>query len=207
MIKKLSLLLLLVGASLVTGTAHAAPITESAFQLRRDMAKLWSDHVFWTRLYIESALEKRADLKVTTDRLLKNQDDIGNAIANYYGKAAGSQLAKLLRDHIMIAADVIKSAQAGNKDQLKINDDKWHKNADEIALFLNKANSKNWGEKEMRDMLYNHLKLTTDEVVARINRKWSDDVKIFDQVLDQALAMGQSLANGIIAQFQPRFNR
>lgn len=194
-------------SSLVHAQGTPCSVTESACQLRRTMAKLWSDHVFWTRLYIKSALDNSADLKATTNRLLKNQDDIGNAVGFYYGAPAGKQLAKLLKEHILIAAEVVKNAQSGNKKEFAAQDAKWHKNADDIATFLNKANPANWGEKEMRDMLYNHLKLTTAEVVARLGKKWDADVKIFDEAYNQILDMGQGLANGIIAQFSDKFKK
>jgi hypothetical protein len=42
------------------------------------------------------------------NRLMKNQDDIGRAIAGYYGPAAGQQLTTLLKEHISIAVDLIK---------------------------------------------------------------------------------------------------
>ena len=63
--------------------------------LRTSMRKLWEDHIEYTRNYIISAL---ADLDAVAKRLLKNQDDIGNAIASYYGGEAGKKLSSLLRD-------------------------------------------------------------------------------------------------------------
>src|SRR5437660_5249833 len=108
------------------------------YSLNQAMRKLWSDHVFWTRLYIISALTDAPDLKPTTDRLLKNQEDIGNAIATYYGKEAGTKLTALLKDHILIAADVVSAAQKEDKQKLEEANKKWHKNAEDIAEFLNK---------------------------------------------------------------------
>jgi hypothetical protein len=39
-------------------------------------------------------------------RLLKNQEDIGNAIVPYYGAAAGTKLTDLLKQPILIAVDL-----------------------------------------------------------------------------------------------------
>ncbi len=204
-ILKLCIVLCSLGSAHIQAKKTAKQVTESTCDLQRAMSKLWSDHVFWTRLYIISALDNKPDLEVTTNRLLQNQQDIGSAIATYYGKEAGDKLAELLKDHILIAADVVKAAKSNNKKKLRDSDKQWHQNADEIAQFLHKANPDNWSEQDMQDMLYKHLQLTTDEVVAHLGKRWVQEVQTFDQVYDQALGMGLSLANGIIAQFPQKF--
>ncbi len=55
-------------------------------QLKGDMQKVWIDHTIWTRSYIVSAVSNRPDQKDVLDRLLRNQQDIGNVIKPYYGK-------------------------------------------------------------------------------------------------------------------------
>ncbi|HEY7574140.1 MAG TPA: acetylglutamate kinase, partial [Thermoanaerobaculia bacterium] len=89
------------------------------------MRQLWDDHVFWTRLYIVSALGDLPDKAATTERLLRNQTDIGNAIQPFYGEAAGTKLTALLRDHILIAADIVGAAKAGNTSVLESSKTRW----------------------------------------------------------------------------------
>ena len=50
-----------------------------------------------------------------TDRLLRNQADIGNAIKPFYGDAAGDALHGLLREHILGAAALLNAAKAGER--------------------------------------------------------------------------------------------
>ena len=87
----------------------------SATALHQDMRKLWSDHVIWTRSYIIAAVGDQPDQQAAADRLMKNQEDIGNAIAGIYGKPAGDKLTTLLKEHISIAVDIIKSPKRGTK--------------------------------------------------------------------------------------------
>lgn len=172
--------------------------------LRTGMRKLWADHVIWTRDYIIAAVADAGDAKAASERLLKNQEDIGNAIAGYYGAEAGKQLTALLKDHILIAVDVVAAAKAGDKPKLTEADARWHENAQDIAAFLAGANPA-WTVDGLTHMLNEHLKLTTDEAVARIGKKWSDDVKAFDHVFDQAMGMADDLTKGIATQFPAKF--
>jgi hypothetical protein len=57
----------------------------------------------------------------------------------------------------------------------------------------------------MKAMLRTHLALTTQEVVARLQGKWTADVRAYDQIVKQALGMADMLSEGLIAQFPQRF--
>jgi len=162
--------LALFSSFVMPGGSSASPLDdrESSKQaaLHDAMRKLWEDHVTWTRVFIISAAGDLPDKTAATNRLLQNQVDIGNAIKPYYGDAAGNQLTALLKDHILIAADVLAAAKAN--DQAKLNDanSRWSANADQLAAFLGKANPKNWPEAEMRQMLHDQ---TRAEIAARRN--------------------------------------
>ncbi|HEX5097168.1 MAG TPA: hypothetical protein VFX21_14175, partial [Acidimicrobiia bacterium] len=134
-------------------------------QFDRDMRKLWEDHITWTRLFIVSASADLPDLQATTDRLLRNQTDIGDAIKPFYGDAAGNQLTALLRTHILTAADIVAAAKAGDDAAVDEATTAWYANADDIAAFLSQANPKQWPFAEMRTMMRDHLDLTLAEAV------------------------------------------
>jgi hypothetical protein len=202
-----------IGVWLLTATAVAAPLadkkdtakhSEQTATLEQDMRKLWTDHVVWTRDYIIAAVADQPDAQAAANRLMKNQEDIGHVVAAYYGAPAGQQLTSLLKEHISIAVDLIKAAKAGDKAGQQQADTKWHQNAAQIADFLSKANP-NWPRATIVDMMNKHLSTTTDEVVARLNKKWDDDVRAFDAVYDHILHMSDALADGIVKQFPEKF--
>src|SRR5687768_5094996 len=76
------------------------PLSQKTVQLRVDMRELWTEHAFWTEKFVTSAINGLEDQEPVLARLLKNQDDLGNAIKPYYGEEAGNKLAQLLREHI-----------------------------------------------------------------------------------------------------------
>jgi hypothetical protein len=137
--------------------------------------------------------------------LLANQTDIGNAIKPYYGPAAGKQLTALLREHILIAADLIAVARKGDQAGIATEQARWTANADRIATLLNKANPRSWKLRAMKTMMHDHLRLTTNEVVARLQGKWTADVRSYDRIHLQILHMADMLSDGLVKQFPARF--
>jgi len=181
--------------------AMSSPASDS---LHRAMRKLWSDHVLWTRQYIVSAALNDPSAQSAAGRLMKNQEDIGNAIVPFYGAAAGARLTDLLKQHILIAVDLVAAAKAGDTAKQNDADARWHRNAEDLATFLSGANP-NWPRGAVLGMLNQHLALTTQEAVARLQQHWDDDVRAFDQIFPQALSMADALSDGIVRQFPTRF--
>ena len=173
-------------------------------QLRMAMHKLWEDHIVWTRNVILNIMDDLPGTEQAVNRLLKNQDDIGNAVKPFYGEAGGKELTRLLREHITIAADLLKAAKAGNNSAFDAANKKWFVNADEISDFLSKANP-NWKLNDMKKMMHDHLTLTTEEAVARLKKDYAADVKAYDKVHDEILMMADMLTDGIIKQFPGKF--
>ena len=173
-------------------------------QLRMAMHKLWEDHIVWTRNVILNIMDDLPGTDQAVNRLLKNQDDIGNAVKPFYGEAGGKELTRLLREHITIAADLLKAAKAGNNSAFDATNKKWFVNADEISDFLSKANP-NWKLADMKKMMHDHLTLTTEEAVARLKKDYAADVKAYDKVHDEILMMADMLTDGIIKQFPGKF--
>lgn len=192
-------------ASMQANMAASPSISMKEFALRNEMRKLWEDHVTWTRVAIISLVSGSPDTNASVTRLLRNQTDIGNAIKPFYGPAAGKQLTALLREHITIAADLIAAAKAGDNAKLAETQAAWQQNGDRIAAFLNGANPQAWKLRELKAMFHEHLRLTTQEAVARLQGKWAADVRAYDQIRVQILAMADMLSAGIVQQFPQRF--
>lgn len=169
------------------------------------MDALWEDHVTWTRIYIMSVTSDLPDADAAANRLLQNQVDIGNAIKPLYGDEAGEQLTSLLNDHILIAADLLAAAKAGDTQKFEDANLRWYRNADEIAAFLSTANPKHWPLAEMQSMMSMHLDLTLEEASARLHADWAGDVAAYDKVHDEILEMSHMLTEGIVAQFRNQF--
>lgn len=186
-------------------SAQMQPVTEKQLAFRQAMRQLWEDHITWTRLFIVSVAAGLPDAEPTAQRLLRNQTDIGNAIKPFYGTPAGDRLTALLKDHILMAADLLAAAKSGDGAKVDAARTRWYANADEIAAFLAAANPRSWPQAEMRTMMREHLDRTLGEATARLRGDWAADIAAYDSVHQQALNMADMLSAGIISQFPQAF--
>ena len=184
---------------------HSHHLSPKQVAFHDGMRRLWEDHIVWTRLAIISLTTDSPDTEATVGRLLQNQTDIGNAVKPFYGEEAGSALTAELRKHILIAAEVIAAARAGDADALADAQARWSANAHDIAVLLNSVNPRNWPLDVLDAEMAKHLDLTTAEVVARLGANWDEDVAAYDAVHEHILHMSDLLSDGIIAQFPKRF--
>lgn len=185
--------------------AKAHALTARQLVLHDGMRKLWEDHITWTRLAIVSFVSDLPDLQATEARLLANQEDIGDAIKPYYGKAAGNKLTALLKQHILGAVDLMSAAKSGDQNKVADASAAWNANGREIADFLAAANPKNWPRATMRSMMQTHLDQTLKEAVDRMHGDHAAEVRDYDAIHAHILDMADALSAGIIKQFHSRF--
>ena len=189
-------------SSLVTSSVVPSGMATNLVLGLRD---LWVDHIVYTRNFIISFAAGLPDANVVAARLLKSQEDIGNAIKPFYGEQAGTKLTGLLKGHILGAVAILKATKSGNTTGAATAEKKWYENADQIATFLASANP-NWPVQDLKTMLHNHLALTKSEAVARLTGNYTGDIAAFDKIHRQAMMMSDELADGIIKQFPDKFS-
>lgn len=179
-------------------------ISKAELDLRKTMRLLWEQHVEWTRMAIISIAEDLPDVDLVINQLLRNPSDFEAALKPIYGIEKASKVSNLLKNHLEIAAELVKDAKAGNTQAAKDAEKRWYANADEIAIFLNSINPY-WPKEALMEMLHEHLSLTKSEAIARINKDYATDISLYDKVETQALSMADALSDGIVKQFPELF--
>jgi hypothetical protein len=177
----------------------------SMLAFQDEMRKLWEDHILWTRQVIVSVAHDLPDAGPTTQRLLANQVDIGNAFRRFYGDAVADQLTQLLTEHILIAAQLLTAAKAGDSGGVAAASAAWTANADEIAGLWAEINPKAWPFEEVQAHMHTHLALTLDEAVLRLTGDHAGDIAKYEEVHVAILEMADMLSLGIIQQFPTQF--
>lgn len=182
-------------------------ISQSEVQFENEFRRLWFDHVLWTSNYITSATTAGAeDQKDVLSRLLINQEDIGNAIKPIYGEDAGNKLTELLIEHIVIAGDIVDAAKEGKEAKVNQLNKVWIRNADDIAAFLSSANP-NLNKEDLKKMLYMHLDLVTDDLMASLEKDWEARIVSIDEGVTHIILMADAISDGVVKQFPEKFKK
>jgi hypothetical protein len=186
-----------------TSHTHAsnAAGTQARAAFQDQMRKLWEDHVTWTRLAIVTFADGSPGFDATAARLLRNQDDIGNAIKPFFGDAAGEQLTALLKDHIGIAVELLQAAKAGDHSAFQSATAAWYRNANDIADLLAAANPRYWPQDTMRAAMKEHLDQTLAEASHELTGQYGASVADYDEIHHHILVMADLLSSGIIRAF------
>lgn len=188
--------------------SHTAPaaLTPAQAAFHDQVRKLWEDHVTWTRLAIVAFADGSGGFDATAERLMKNQDDIGDAIKPFYGDAAGDQLTALLKDHIGIAVQLLQAAKGGDAAAFQQARTAWYANANDIADFLAGANPRYWPQDTMRAAMKSHLDQTLAEASHELTGDYAASVADYDEIHHHILGMADVLSNGIIRAFPDRLH-
>lgn len=133
------------GAALASQPAAPAPVAGTAApaapHLHAAMRSLWQGHVRNTRAYAMAV--QKGDAAATAsaaDAVVANARQLSDAVAGFYGKAAGTRMMELLGGHwggVKALTDATHAGDAAAADQAMKD---LSANADAIAAFLAGAN-------------------------------------------------------------------
>lgn len=185
-------------------TRNYSTWTSSSVELNRKLRALWEQHVYWTRLTVNSIVDGLPDVNATTERLLRNPNDFADVLASVYGTDIASEFGRLLTEHLTIAAELVGDLKSGNSEAAADAQRRWYANADSIADFLGRINPY-WSQAEWQHMMYEHLRLLSNEVSTRIAKDYVKNVALNDQIETQALGMADMMTSGIVQQFPSNF--
>ena len=179
-------------------------VSSNQVELLVKMNLVWEQHIMWTRMLLISIAENLKDLDATQSRLLENPKDIADVFRPYYGNLVANKIQELLTEHLVIGKDLIVALKNKNQEQATKLNTKWYQNADSMAEAFSSINPF-YPKEEIRKMLYEHLRLTTNEVNSRLKGNYVDDIKAYDMVQREILKMSQFFVDGIVKQFSNLF--
>ncbi|HTL12400.1 MAG TPA: hypothetical protein VL588_07920 [Bdellovibrionota bacterium] len=180
----------------ILATPQAMAMSGSPARMQSEMRKLWEDHLTYSRNYVISGLAGIKDTGLVAARLMENQSAIGQTLRGAYGSQVGDRFASLLKNHILIAFDIVDAAHGGDVNGITAGQNQWHTNAEEIADLLSSLNPR-WKRPMILSTLYRHLDHMAAQIAARMAQNWAADIDAYDQDHDEMLAFADLLATGI----------
>ncbi len=120
--------------------------------------------------------------------------------------SVANRIKNLLTEHLSIGKDLIVALRNNSQRLANELNDKWYKNANEMANFFSSINPY-YSREKLRDMLYDHLELTSDEVATRLKKDYNADINAFDKVQQELLNMSQYFVDELVKQFTNWFNK
>ncbi|MDP4119544.1 MAG: LysM domain-containing protein [Bacillota bacterium] len=196
-----------VGSTIVVTPGNASPvgtISSRQMTLSNNLRRVWFEHVLWTRLLIISIVDNLLDTDAVTNRLLQNPNDIAKIFMPYYGADDAKIISNLLTQHLAIGKQLITALKNKDMQEAEKLNLQWYKNADDMAVAFHTINPY-YDQDEIRNMLYDHLDLTKEEVINRLSKDYVNDIHSFDKIENQAMDMADEFTNGIIKQFPGMF--
>ena len=188
-----------------THGSAATGTSAEAVALHDEMRALWEAHGAWTHMVIVSFAGNVPNLAAEEQVLLQNQVDIGNAVKPYYGTAAGDDLTRLLKAHILGAVAVLVAAKSGDKSKLAQAETEWFANGRQIADFLHAADPRFLSRSAARRMMNIHLTQVIQQGVDELTGNYLADARAFAPYIRHILDMADMISSGIISQFPARF--
>ncbi|WP_445678061.1 hypothetical protein [Psychrobacillus sp. FSL H8-0484] len=179
-------------------------ISKAEVDLKNLNRLLWEQHVYWTRMTITSLVFNLPDLQPVQERLLRNAPDMGNSIRPFYGDQIADRYTALIKEHLIIAAELVTAAIKGDTKTAEEKEKEWYRNADDIVKFLSSINPY-INREELKKMFYSHLALTKNEAVNMIQKNYKGSIDVFDRIEKEALEMADMISKAIIMQFPQSF--
>lgn len=175
-------------------------LTCAQLQVWDAFRRLWMEHVLWTRFFLMSTAFDLPDLPFVTQRLLRNPVDFADEFRLLYGEKIALRFEELLTEHLLIAAQLVNAAKAGDAAEVERQRRLWYENAQEIACFLAAINPF-WSECVWRELMFDHLRMTEDEAVELLTSQYERSIEEYDHIQAEALKMADVMSCGMIRQF------
>jgi hypothetical protein len=164
--------------------------------LKAALRLLFSDHAFYTRLVIENLLSNLPEIDVLIQRLMKNQEDIGDALASYTSKDIGARLTVLLKEHINCAATVLKNLKIQSP-ELPKSIDKALENSKKVAEYISSLDPNIFNYDKFKKEFDQHNQHVVDMGKLYYEKKWQAGVDLYDKYYRHMMMFSDMISDGL----------
>jgi len=178
---------------------------EKIKELYSQSKTLWGEHICYTRNAIISLLNGTKDVDAVSTRLLKNQEEIAELLFPYYTRANVEEYTGVLKEHVKLAVDLIKTVKAG--DDATAATKAWYDNGEAMLTWMENENPYYWSRIVTKPLWNDHLKYTMEEVTKRMKEDWTGDIESFDNNHTCMHKWSELYATGIVYSNMELFSK
>lgn len=161
------------------------------------MRMLLAQQVYWTRMLLNSIVDRTQQLNANTQRLMQNPVDMGQLYARSYGNQAGQQVSNLYSQNLAIGKEFMTSLRDRRNTDIDRLRRMWYTSADDITQFLSNL-VPDIDAQTLRQMLYQNLGNTELQTTQQLANNTTSSINTFDNIETDAMHMADYLSNAIL---------
>jgi hypothetical protein len=165
--------------------------SRNSTKLLNQSLELWFNQIYQTREYMLSYFQISSNVQPCLDRLIQNQQDIGNFLGNYLGTTTGATIAELFTEHINILPKVLASANTSQQTP------DWSENMEKIALSLSTALKADF--KGLNIILQKYLDLTEAQAISIKAKDYYQSQQDFNNIMLNIKDISHIITNNMIS--------
>lgn len=184
----------------LTGEPHCKCLQReesiNAIYAKETLRKLFTDHAVYTKMVIAATLDNRPEREALTQRLLENQQEIGEFFGDFVGVEYGKIITNLLTKHIQLAAVVLEKMTKNEDPKVAI--EKLLGNAEDVAdALVSIPRNRLSLETVLREFIQHNL-FVVDIAKTHAEKAWEDEIIIFDAYYTHMLKFSDLLYRGLL---------
>lgn len=188
--------------NICVGQPNEAP-SQDELELNNEMRQAWTQHAFWTTIFMNSLFNALANMDAVQTRLLQTPEDIAEVFDNFYSQATINQLTQLLTEHTQLAGQIMAAMKDKDEQKAEQLERQWYQNAEKIARLLANTNPK-YSYDELLQMLSTHLDLLRRQMRAELDKEYEEAIRVFDENENHLMELADELTKGLWQQFYAR---
>ena len=162
-------------------------------------------HIFWVRNVSIATIHKdKAAIKAAKSKVVANAHLIAAAIEPFYGATAREHFFKPLASHYGTVSAYLAAAMTGDVSGQAAAMQSLTINAEEIAVFLSKANP-DLPRDAMNSLLLGHGAHHVQQIQRMQDGDYDSEAKIWEEIKDHAYQIADATADALGRQFEERF--
>ena len=178
-----------------------AKVSQTAAALR----DLWLGHIFWVRNVSLATLGKDdAAAKAAEQQAVANAQAIAAAIEPFYGAGAKERMFKLLAGHYGAVKAYLVATAAGDAAGQSNATQSLTANAEEIAVFLSKANP-NLPKEAVNGLLLAHGGHHIQQIQQLKDRNYEAEAKTWQDMKAHMYQIADAMTDALAKQFAKKF--